>query len=401
MTTAQQMRQWAGPALFSYGFRPFFLFGALWAALAMLLWIMMLTGWANLPMRLDAVSWHAHEFLFGYLGAVVAGFLLTAVPNWTGRLPVVGWRLAGLFALWGLGRIGIAFSALIPAPLPELLDLLFPILLAGLILREIIAGKNWRNLGVLVLLTLFIVANLTFHIEASSGANAARGFGLRLGVGSVLMMISLIGGRIIPSFSRNWMVTAGKKDLPVPPMQRFDKVTLMLSVVGLILWVVWPQSPQAAAAMSVIGVLHLLRLWRWKGHHTMPEPLVLVLHLGYLFVPLGALATGLAIMQPALLASGTAQHLWMAGAFALMSLGVMTRATLGHTGQEVKAGTGSLALFLCVLGSVICRISAGFWPDAASVFYVLAGLFWSAAFAGFVLLYGRLLLGVRASMPRP
>ena len=126
MTSSEQTRPRSGFALFSYGFRPFFLFGSLWAALAMVLWITMLTGFVSIPTRLDPVSWHAHEFLFGYLSAAIAGFLLTAVPNWTGRPPLTGFPLAGLFALWVLGRISIAMSALLPVGLSETLDLLFP-----------------------------------------------------------------------------------------------------------------------------------------------------------------------------------------------------------------------------------------------------------------------------------
>ena len=157
-TTAQQSRQWTGPAVFSFGFRPFFLFGALWAALAMLLWVLMLAGFLTLPTRFDPVSWHAHEFLFGYTGAIIGGFLLTAVPNWTGRLPVVGWQLAALFVVWVAGRIAVATSGLWPAGVAMAVDLGFPVLLSAVILREIIAGRNWRNLIVLSLLTVFAVS---------------------------------------------------------------------------------------------------------------------------------------------------------------------------------------------------------------------------------------------------
>lgn len=168
-TSAEQMRAWQGPALFSFGFRPFFLFGALWVALAMLLWLPALSGTITLPTRFDPVSWHAHEFLFGYLGAVLAGFLLTAVPNWTGRLPMVGWRLAALFALWAAGRVAVLVSGHLPSAVAPVIDLAFPLVLGGLILREIVAGRNWRNLVVLGLLAVFTLANGIFHIEALTG----------------------------------------------------------------------------------------------------------------------------------------------------------------------------------------------------------------------------------------
>lgn len=391
MTSSDQMRSWTGPALFSYGFRPFFLFGAAWAALAMTLWISMLSGILTVPTRLDPISWHAHEFLFGYLGAIIAGFLLTAVPNWTGRLPVVGWHLAALFGVWVAGRLLILVSTLLPLGVAEAVDLLFPILLGAVILREIIAGKNWKNLVVLVLLTVFTLANLLFHVEAAQGTLAAQGTGLRIGVAAVLAMISVIGGRIIPSFTRNWLVKAGQSDLPTPPMQPFDRLTLVTTVLALILWVMWPLSSVTGVALSVIGIMHLARLFRWKGYHARSEPLLWVLHVGYLFVPIGALTEGFAVSFPDQLAPGVAQHLWMAGAFGLMTLSVMARATLGHTGQALTAGPGNIVMFMCLIGSVFSRVAAGIWPEIASPLYVVSAAFWIATFTTFVVIYGILL----------
>ena len=399
MTTSEQIRRWRGPALFSYGFRPFFFFGALWAALAMVLWISMLSDRLDLPTRLDPVSWHAHEFLFGYLSAIIAGFLLTAVPNWTGRLPVVGWTLAALFALWMLGRVSFAFSARLPVGIAEIIDLSFLIVLGGMILREIIAGKNWENLVVLALLGVFTLANALFHLEAARGGSAAQGLGLRLGIGAVLMMISLIGGRIVPSFTRNWLVKAGQRDLPSPPMQRFDKATLLMTLLALLLWVFEPTATLSGIALISMALFHLIRLARWKGYRTVPEPLLLALHLGYLFVPLGALSAAFGILRTDILALGSAQHLWMAGAFPLMTLAVMTRATLGHSGQDLHAGARGVMVFACIIVSVLIRVSAGIWPDQSSVLYTASAIFWISAFIGFCAFYGRSLLAPTA--PRP
>lgn len=401
MTFLGRIGHWNGMSLFSYGFRPFFLFGASWAALAMLLWILMLSGLIDLPTRLDPISWHAHEFLFGYLGAIIAGFLLTAVQSWTGRKPMAGWPLAMLFAVWVLGRFCIAFSGVLPSPIPAMMDLLFPVLLAGVILHEIVAGKNWRNLVVLFLLVLFGSANLVFHVEAARGVSAAQGVGLRIGVAAVLMMISVIGGRIIPSFTRNWLVAKSQDDLPALPMQRFDWVTLLVTAITLVLWISLLRSPWTGAALGVMGCMHLARLLRWKGHLTLGEPLLWVLHLGYLFVPLGAVIEGVAILRPEVLTPGTAQHLWMAGAFALMTLAVMSRATLGHTGQELNGGVGSITMFLCIIGSVLSRISANLCPDMASTLYTLSAVFWIAAFTVFILLYGGFLLKPKTEPAHP
>ena len=382
-TTTERMRTWQGPALFSHGFRPFFLFGAVWVVLAMLLWVPALSGALTLPTRLDPVAWHAHEFLFGYLGAVLAGFLLTAVPNWTGRLPLVGWPLAGLFALWLAGRAAILTGALLPAGLAPLVDLAFPLVLGAVILREIVAGRNWRNLMVLGLLAAFTLANGVFHHEAAQGAPAAQGSGLRLGLATAIMMIALIGGRIVPSFTRNWLAQQGSPHRPVPTMQRLDGLVLLASVAILLLWVVLPTARPTGAALLVLGGLHAVRLSRWQGHKTGAEPLVWVLHLAYGFIPLGAAVLGGAVLAGASWTTA-AQHLWMVGAVGGMTLAVMTRATLGHTGRALRADRMTLVMYLAVFTAAAARLGAGPYPLLT---HVSAGL-WLLAFGGFVATYG-------------
>ena len=390
-SSAEQIRAWQGPALFGFGFRPFFLFGALWAAVAMFLWIMALSGALDLPARFDPVSWHAHEFLFGYLGAVLAGFLLTAVPNWTGRLPLVGWPLAALFALWGAGRAAVLVSALLPPGIAAVIDLAFPLVLGATILREIVAGRNWRNLMVLGLLAVFTLANAIFHLEAARGEYAAQGMGLRLGLATAIMMIGVIGGRIIPSFTRNWLAREGRDARPTPPMQRFDKAVLLASIAALLLWVFLPFDTITAAALLALGLLHLVRLSRWQGHQTGAEPLVWVLHLSYAFIPLGAVGLGIAGLTGGG-GSAAAQHLWMAGAIGSMTLAVMTRATLGHTGHPLLADRATLAIYLSLFGAVAARLGAELLPMLTHV----SGLLWLFAFGGFALVYGPLLLRTNA-----
>jgi len=386
-SSAEQMRSWNGPAIFSFGFRPFFLFGGVWVLFSMALWLAVLMGGVDLPTRFDRGSWHAHEFLFGYLGAVLAGFLLTAVPNWTGRLPIVGWRLAGLFTLWCTGRAAILFSNSLPAFVAPAIDLTFPIALAGLILREIIAGKNWRNLIVLALLAVFTLANALFHYEAFAGEYAAQGYGLRLGLATALMMIAVIGGRIIPSFTRNWLVREQHTAHPAPPMQRFDKATLLFSLPILAIWTLRPFTVTTGLCLFVFGVLHLLRLARWQGHHTLSEPLVFVLHASYAFIPLGAFALGL---DQILGNPGTAgaQHLWMAGALGTMTLAGQTRAPPGHTGRALTAGKITVAIFLCVFAAALMRFLTPLHLSLST----LSGVFWLLAFGGFVLVFGPMLL---------
>lgn len=394
-TTARQMRAWTGPALLSCGFRPFFLGAAIWAAAAMLLWVAMLAGQLSLPAAFAPVDWHAHEFLFGYLGAAVAGFLLTAVPNWTGRLPVVGWRLGALALLWLAGRAVVAAGADLPAPAVAAADLAFPLALALVMGREIVAGRNWRNLVVLAMLGVFGLGNALFHWEAAQGAHAAGGAGLRLGLAAAVAMVAVIGGRIVPSFTRNWLVRRGPGRLPAAPMQPFDRVALLVLLAALALWVVLPQHGATGAALLLAGLAHLSRLVRWAGYRTGAEPLLAVLHLGYTFVPVGALAMGADILLPGLLGAAAAQHLWMGGAAGLMTLAVMTRATLGHTGRPLHAGAGTTAVYLALLVAVLARVATGPWPGLAGALHIVSGFGWVAAFGGFALLYGPVLLRSR------
>ena len=390
--TADQMRTWRGPALLSFGFRPFFFGAALWAVLAMLLWTMMLAGELTLPTAFDPVSWHAHAFLFGYVPAVVAGFLLTAVPNWTGRLPIVGWSLGALFGLWIAGRFAVMFSANIDPFAVALFDLAMPIALAGIIGREIVVGKNWRNLIVLVMLLALMVGNALFHWEAARGGFAAQGYGFRIGLGATLMMIAVIGGRVVPSFTRNWLVKRGVDLRPAPPMQWFDKAGLLFLLLALVQWMVAPNANLTAVALCVAGVLHFIRLARWGGLATLSEPLVFVLHVAYAFVPLGAVALGAELLVPSLSGLGAVQHLWMGGAIGLMTLAVMTRASLGHTGRDLSASSGTVLIYAGVTGATLLRVSAAAWPSGAMMLYTASAVLWVLSFSGFATIYGPLLV---------
>ncbi|MGH1466231.1 MAG: NnrS family protein [Cognatishimia sp.] len=384
-TTAARMRSWKGPALFTYGFRPFFLGAAIWAFVAMMLWILMLGGHLQLSMPLDLVSWHAHAFLVGYIGAVVAGFLLTAVPNWTGRLPVAGWPLLALFGLWIMGRLALLFSSVLPLAFVAAIDLSFFLALIAFLAREIIAGRNWRNLIILGLLSTFTLGNALFHLDIMRAATPSQGVGVRLLLGSTLLIVTVIGGRIIPSFTRNWFVAQGDAKRPAAPMQRFDKIALLALLAALVLWCF--ELAFAAQALMLAGVLHLVRLVRWKGLATHSNALLWVLHLAYLFVPLGALAMGWALsVDPT--ASAAAQHLWMAGAIGLMTLAVMARATLGHTGHPLVVGHSTVVLFVMLFGSVIARVLPAVLPGDPHLYHVISGLCWLFSFGGFAVVYG-------------
>lgn len=376
----------------SCGFRPFFLLAGVWAVLGMCLWLLALRGLFSLPGPFDPVSWHAHESLYGYLGAVLAGFLLTAVPHWTGRPPLAGWPLAALAGLWLLGRVAVLAPGWLSAPAVALLDLSCLAALGGHALREVAAGGNRRNLAVVALAGVFVAGNGLFHWEASRVAHAASGYGLRVGLAAAVMMISVVGGRIVPAFTRNWLSARGGDVLP-PGFGRPDGIALGLTLPALAAWAAFPHAPGTGFLLLASGLAQSARLLRWRGQDTFGEPLVWVLHAGYAFVPLGMLGVGAAILWPEVVPSGAVRHLWLAGAVGVMTLGVMTRATLGHTGRTLTAGSGTAALYLLVIAAALARVAAGALPGHSTALWTLAGVLWCGGFGGFVLLYGRLLVG--------
>jgi uncharacterized protein involved in response to NO len=391
--SAERKRSYRGPAILGFGFRPFFLSAALWAAFAMALWLAAFAGRLALPSRFDAIDWHAHELLFGYLPAVVAGFLLTAIPNWTGRLPVAGLPLAVLAGLWWLGRAAVLLSGHIPLLAAALLDSLFLLALLLVAGREISAGKNWRNLRVLVAVALLFLGNLLFHSEATAGSGVG-GYGLRLGLSGGLLLIMLIGGRIVPSFTRNWLARRGADRLPAP-FGRFDGLAVLASAAALALWILLPFGQVTGWSCFIAGALQLYRLFRWRPFLTVAEPLVWVLHLGYLFVPLGFFAAGIALMAPGTLPLSAALHLWTAGAIGLMTLAVMTRAALGHSGRPLAATPAIVLIYLLALGAAVLRFAFGLLPSALWLL-TLSGLLWIGAFVLFLWVFVPLLAIRRA-----
>jgi uncharacterized protein involved in response to NO len=378
-------RDYAGPAMFTYGFRPFFLAAGLWAAFGILLWIPQYMGAFALPSRFSPLDWHIHEMLYGYVPAAIAGFMLTAIPNWTGRLPVNGWPLAGLASLWLAGRIAILLSAKLGSVPAAVVDVSFLCALAAVAAREIVAGKNWRNLRVLVVLGVLILGNVVFHAEVL--LKGAADYGIRIGIGAVILLISLIGGRIVPSFTNNWLTRNNPGRLPVT-FSRYDMVTLGMSALALLSWIAAPVQMITGALLLIAGCLQCARLLRWAGDRTLTDRLVLVLHIGYAFVPLGFVLIGASVFFSAVPASAGI-HAWTTGAIGLMTLAVMTRASLGHTGQALHAGRGTELIYALVFVAAVARVVAAFIGSIELL--ELAGCAWVAGFAVFVLLYGPLL----------
>ena len=383
-------RDYRGWPVLAAGFRPFFLLGAIMAGVAILVWLPVFYGELRFTSAFAPRDWHVHEMLYGYLSAVITGFLFTAIPNWTGRLPIQGTPLLALVLVWLAGRIAVTFSVEATWWLAMLVDASFLLLVAAAAAREIAAGKNWRNLAVVAMVVVLLAGNLTFHLEAHFAGSAE--YAIRIGIAVVVLLISLIGGRVIPSFTRNWLVRQAPGRLPVP-FGRFDKITIGISAVALSAWIVAPDHQVTGALLGLAGALQLVRLLRWAGERTVRERLLLVLHVGYAFVPLGFLLNAAAAFDIVPVSAGI--HAWMAGAAGIMTLAVMTRASLGHTGQELTASRATQAIYLAIFVAAVARICAVLHPAASEVLLHIAGFAWVAAFFGFALAYGPLLLGSR------
>ena len=376
-TTSERRRAYKGPILFSHGFRIFFLLAGIWAALAMTLWVAFLATGNQIPSRLIGADWHMHEMVFGYSSVVIAGFLLTAVPNWTGRLPVLGWPVVGLSSIWAAGRIAVFVSEWLPTIVAPLVDFAFLGVLGAVLAREIIAGKNWRNLKVLGVVSVLAIANGIFHYEALHGS-AFGGYGIRMGVGTIVFLIILIGGRVIPSFTRNWLVRQGPGRLPAP-VNRFDMFAIGIAIVTLLTWVIAPEFIGVRILSALAAAAHAMRVARWAGWRATAEPLVLILHIGYAFVSLGflLLAIGDGTQIP---------HAWMVGVIGVVTMGMMTRVSLGHSGRPLASTKTIAALYWAVVLAALLRITTEFLPDQTYLLYTSATL-WIAAFAGFAIVY--------------
>jgi len=401
MTAIPRYREHAGPVILSAGFRPFFLGAAIWAAVAIPLWLGAYTAGLVVPTRLAPSVWHAHEMVFGYAAAAVAGFLLTAIPNWTGRMPLQGGSLATLVSLWAIGRAGVLLSTAIGAPAAAVADLSFPAVFLAVVAREILIGKNWRNLPMLGALSLLLIGNLLVHLKALGLADTAE-LGNRLGLATLLMLISLVGGRIIPSFMHNWLAKARPEVLPPVPAGRFDLAVLIVTGLALVVWALAPDVAVTPWVALAAGIAAALRLSRWRGLHTVREPLLLILHVGYGWLALGLLLLGLNGLT-GILPATAALHALTVGAIGTMTLAVMTRASLGHTGRPLTAGPVTKAIYALITTAAVLRVLSPLAGDRTELALWLAGAAWSGAFGLFAVFYGHVLLRprVRDEIARP
>jgi Uncharacterized protein involved in response to NO len=382
-------------ALFAYGFRPFFLAAGLYALIAIAAWIWIYrSGLAPLPATPPQL-WHGHEMLFGFIGAAIAGFLLTAVPSWTGARGFGGTPLIVLFAVWLAGRLAFAMAPWIPFALLAVCELALLPLLAGLIAPPLLRQRN-RNTPLLAVLAAFWLADAVF-LHAVYGADPGRArAALLVGIDLVLLLITVIGGRIVPAFTANALRLQG---ITVAPRtyKWLDRVAIA-SMVLLVIADAVPQVPSSWQAFiaAVAALAHAARLSGWQGLRTFSQPIVWSLHLAYAWLPIGL------ALRAVFLATGApwAAH-WLhaltIGAAALMILAVTTRASLGHTGRPLRVARPiAIAYGLLALAALV-RV---FLPSVPGIEYVrtveLSALAWLAAFALFVAVYTPILVRPRA-----
>lgn len=376
-----------GVAVFSYGFRPFFLGAALFAGVAIPVWIVVLAGVGDSTFLYPARDWHVHEMVFGFLPAVITGFLLTAIPNWTDRPPIRGYELMLLFTLWLAGRLLIAIPWFTPL-VSAIIDVGFLVAVAGLVWREIAAAKSWDRAPMGVLVSLLACANILFHVLTLSGMAADRTE--RAAIGMVMMLLTLIGGRLIPNFTGELLVGSGRMERPAP-FSRYDGLSIALVGFAVVSWIVQPHSLVTGWMFVTAGLANLGRLARWYGWLAWREPLVLILHVGYGWFALSLFILGSSTLGIGLPAED-AVHAFTAGAVGAMTLAVMTRASLGHTGRPRHAGPLTVCIYMLVNVGAVLRVFGPMTGLSTNLVMGVAAGSWSGAYLLFAMVYGPFLL---------
>ncbi len=375
--------------LFSHGFRLFFLLAGLQGALAVPIWVLIYLGPGTVPSLFPPAAWHAHEMLFGYGVAAVAGFLLTATPNWTGRAPVKGMPLVVLGAVWLAGRAAAAFGSASPL-LATVVDLAFvPILVV--VLWPALRQAALRNRILLGVLALLFFGDAAMHLGALDITPGSIPTGEILAIDTLALLISIIGGRVVPAFTGNALPPGSE---PVRAESRIDRLAILSVAATLLSDLVVPGAAAGAVAIAAAG-LNAARMVGWRSGATVDRPILWVLHLGYAWLVFGLLWKGLAGVLD-LLPPATASHGITVGAIGTMTLAVMSRAALGHTGRALVAPRPVALAYGLITAAALTRIAAPFVPGEATVVMLAASSsLWSIAFALFLIVYVPILLSPR------
>jgi uncharacterized protein involved in response to NO len=376
----------------SYSFRPFFLCNAVFGILAMLVWAMVLHGFTPTFLPADVTSWHAHEMLVGFAMATIAGFILTAVATWTGRPALQGGLLGLLVLAWLAGRLAMGFAGALQPIWVLGIDMLFPVLLVLLVAREVIAGGSQRNYPIILITVLLAAFNFLFHASAVGyvplAVNADR-IAVYLLIHLVLLLITVIGGRIIPSFTANWLRSRGQQHLP-RTSALLDRMTLHVTMDTGLYAAVAPLSVLTGVLAFAAALLHLIRLSRWCGMATRSEPLLFVMHVAYLWLPVGYALTGLAVfgwwITPAV-----AVHALTVGGIGMMIMAVTTRVALAHTGRKLHAARLTVVAYWVLSLAVVLRLVSPFGSNYLTVLD-LSIASWVVAFVIFIWVYAPILI---------
>jgi uncharacterized protein involved in response to NO len=379
---------------FAYGFRPFFLAAGWYALIAIGVWALLyslgVSPFGSLPPHL----WHGHEMLFGFVTAAIAGFMLTAVPSWTGGRGFAGWPLVVLTILWLAGRLAFGAAGWIPLPLLAVAELAFLPALAA-VLAPSLSRSASRNRPLLLVLLALWATDASFVFALWRGDPVLAGAALRTALNIVLLLITVIGGRIVPSFTSSALRKRGI-DVDVRVRRGIERLVIGGMIALVVADLIAPHHWVTASIAAAVAAVHAWRMLGWQGMRTIAEPIVWVLHAAYLWLPIGLALKAVHLLSGA----GWAAH-WMhalsVGAAAAMILAVMTRAALGHTGRPLTVGRSIAASYVLLVAAAIVRVfGPGLLPFAYQWVVGIASLLWIGAFLIFAIVYTPILIGPRA-----
>ncbi len=382
-------------AVLSAGYRPFFLLGAINAFASMAPWLYMLSGRLVPTQGWPPSTLHAHEMIYGTVVAAIAGFLLTAVPNWTNTVRVAGVRLGALVALWLLGRMAVALSGLIDPVLVAFVDVAFLPVLALTIGVPILRARKPRNYPVVGVLVGLAVANGAIHFGLLQSQPLVMRAGTYGGVYLVVVMMLIISGRVVPLFTTNSLRRLGV-DAAATSNPLLGGAAIGSAITVMALDLIDPGSSIAGALALLTGPLLLLRQSGWQFRHVLGEPMLWILHLGHAWMSVGFVAYGVSNLWGHFFGAG-AIHSFTAGAMGSLILGMMPRVTLGHSGRVIEASKATAIMFALVLVGGFIRVAGAIGvSDYYLTSLLLGGSLWSSAWLVFCLLYGKVLVSPRS-----
>lgn len=371
------------PAILQLAFRPLFLLGALFSIVSLGLWAAMWSGVIAPVVYGGPLWWHMHEMLFGFVGAIVAGFLLTAVQNWTGIPGIKGARLSGLVLVWLAARIMLYFSAYFPWWFVALVDLAFLPLVALALGASVARVRQWRNFVFVPVLLAMAVVNTVMHWAAHTSAQGVQNEAGTVMVLLISLLMSTMAGRVIPMFTANGTGTARTPDLPW--LERASLATMLAAVLA---GSSARQLPPAlvATCMVLAAATLTLRGLRWRIWLTWRKPLLWSLHLGYWCVPLGLLLFGLSPFTDRV-SHSQAMHTLTVGAMGMMILAMISRVSLGHTARPLAVGRAMIVAFAVAFAAFAVRVFGHYWIDNYAHVVVAAVLLWVVAYGCFAVVY--------------